>query len=182
VRRKAKKLSPCVPYILFAFFWCRHGPVSGEGKKEENRTGGRLDTEPYVWSLKPFTLLPVHSSPKLFAIDHTFVITSLKGIFQRLYAQMSLLGMFATKDVPTKGLEIRVKPLRRNIPPGTHVAYLVDADDEPTNEDEEAERDDKWHHGVYTKSASGLDQVYRVQGGRIVCTRYVLCYVHVCIY
>jgi hypothetical protein len=40
-RRKAKKLSPCVPYILFAFFWCRYGPVSGEGKKEENRTGGR---------------------------------------------------------------------------------------------------------------------------------------------
>jgi hypothetical protein len=37
VRRKAKKLSPCVPYILFAFFffWCRHG------KKEANRTGGR---------------------------------------------------------------------------------------------------------------------------------------------
>jgi hypothetical protein len=41
VRRKAKKLSPCVPYILFAFFWCRHGPVSGEGKKEAHRTGGR---------------------------------------------------------------------------------------------------------------------------------------------
>jgi hypothetical protein len=83
-----------------------------------------LDTEPYAWSLKPFTLLPVHSSPKLFTIDHTFVITSLKGIFQRLYTQMSLLGMFATEDVPTKGLKIRVKPLCRNISPGTHVAYL----------------------------------------------------------
>jgi hypothetical protein len=47
VRRKAKKLSPCVPYILFAFFWCRHGPVSGEGKKEENRTGGRHATTPH---------------------------------------------------------------------------------------------------------------------------------------
>jgi hypothetical protein len=60
---RQKKLSPCVRYILFAFFWYRHGPVSGEGKKEENRTGGRGGTCAQAKSKKKkYVLVPVFVS------------------------------------------------------------------------------------------------------------------------
>jgi hypothetical protein len=93
VRRKAKKLSPCVPSILFAFFWCRRGPVSGEGKKEAHRTGGRNSTPLSVFNLKFFKIF---FCERYWCVKNAFFHTFLRvsvleclRFFHMLYPQIA---------------------------------------------------------------------------------------------